>query len=75
MKWIKQVLSIHGEASSKRVTGITCILFVLIMFIVTYFTSGGKDLPQNVQIALITIFSGGIALLTATVFENKTPSN
>lgn len=66
-EFILKMLSNSDDVSSKRVTGILCILVYIVMFVVVFFSE--KELKQPVSDLFTTLFYGGLVLLGIGVIE------
>ena len=73
MGYIKQIFSgARGEASSKRVAGVICILYAMGMCTLSYLKGDG-DIPPNVQVVSLQFLLAGVGLLGAGLLEK--PNN
>jgi len=70
MGFVKDIfLGRRGHASSKRVIGTICIAYAMLMCSVSFFVSGGMDIPANVQVVSLQFLITGAALIGLGVTE------
>lgn len=71
-KLLKEMFSDSGGfASSKRGLGALCLIFAMIMGVVTLLISEPKDISTNVMTLLLALITAGTTLLGISVLEKK----
>lgn len=76
MNWIKDsIKSVNGNFSSKRVGGYACILFSMLVVLISLMLSEFKDVSDNVMTISLQFLLTGAGMIGAGLFEKVTPQN